>query len=171
MKKVFSTWCSLMAVAALALLVLNGCSKKDAQDAVESAGDAAQEAADDIAEGAKDVVDTGKEAVEKGKEMASELSEQAVAYLTPLKEQLGSLESLKDKPEELKKAVTDLIQSMEDKAEGIKLPDAITNTLTTLKEKLVALKDYLEGEVEQAHIDERISEIMDSVKSGLGLSE
>jgi molybdopterin converting factor small subunit len=171
MKKVFSTWCSLLAVSALALLVLNGCSKKDAQDAVDAAGDAAQEAADDISEGAKEVVDTGKEAVEKGKEIASELGEQAVAYLTPLKEKLGGLESLKDKPEELKTAVNDLIKSMEDKAEDLKLPEAISNTLATVKEKLVALKDYLEGEVEQAQIDERIAEIMDSVKSGLGLSD
>jgi hypothetical protein len=98
------------------------------------------------------------------------LGEKAMAYLSPLKEKLGNLESLKDKPEELKTAVTELIQTIEDKAADIELPEAVSNTLATVKERLVALKDYLQGEVEQAKIDEHIQKIMDAVKSGLGMS-
>jgi uncharacterized coiled-coil DUF342 family protein len=137
-----------------------GCSKEQAEQSVKQV----EEAADTIAKDAGDVV-------EKGKEMAGDLSEKANAFINPLKEKLGQLEDLKDKPDELKKAVADLIQSIEDKAENIELPEALTGTLATVKEKLQELKEYLEGEVEQAKVEEHIQEIMKSVKSGLGMSD
>jgi archaellum component FlaC len=145
------------------LVASHGCSQQEAADALQSAEDTAKGAADTVAKGAE-------EAVQKGGEIASELGEQAMAFLTPIKEQLGGLEGLKDKPEELKAAVTKLIQSIEDKTADIKLPEAVTTTLATLKEKLVALRDYLAGEVEQAKVDEQIQGIMESVESGLGIS-
>ena len=93
-----------------------------------------------------------------------------MAFLGPLKEKFGDLDSLKDSPEKLKSAVTDLIQTIEDKAGSIELPQAMQDGLETIKEKLVALRDYLDGEVQQSGIDERVTSIMDSVKSGLGMS-
>ena len=154
----------MIIVACVTLMVIcSGCSKEEAEQTVKKAEESAEEAADTIAEGTSDIV-------EKGSEMASQLGEAAMAYLGPLKDKFGNLESLKESPEELKKAVTELIQSIEEKAEGLELPEAISNTLATAKEKLVALKEYLEGEVEQAKIDEHIKSIMDSIKSGLGMS-
>ena len=110
-------------------------------------------------------------AKEAGQQLAGDLGEKAQAFLAPIKEQLGSLESLKDEPEKLKQAVGELIQSLEEKAADIQLPEAMSTALETVKEKLVALRDYLEGEVEQAQIDERVKEIIDSVKSTLGMSD
>ena len=69
---------------------------------------------------------------------------------------------------EVKQAVIELIQSIEYKAAEIDLPEGISKALTTVKEKLVAFRDYLEGEVEQAKLDERLNEIKNSVKEALG---
>jgi hypothetical protein len=146
-----------------------------------SAGEAAETIKTDVSEAveegekmAGDALEKSKEvagdAVEKGKQVAGELSEKAAAYLTPLKDELGKLGDMKDKPEELKAALSNLIQSMEAKTEDIQLPESVSNALATIKEKLVALKDYLEGEVEQAELDKRLEEITGAVKSGLGMS-
>ena len=153
----------ILGVCVVSMFIGSGCSKKEAAESVKKAEESAQKAAESVAAG------TG-EAVKKGAEMASELSEAAMAYLSPLKEKFGSLDALKESPKELKKAVTELIQAIEDKTEDIELPEVVSKTLAAAKEKLVALKDYLEGEVEQAKIDEHIKGIMDSIKSGLGMS-
>ncbi len=158
--KLLKTSIALFAVMAISI---SGCSKEDATQAVQQAEESAENAAESIGES----VDS---AVEGGKEMASELGEKAQAFMTPLKEKFGDLESLKDKPEELKTAVSDLIQSIEEKAEGIELPEAMTSALATVKEKLVELKDYLEGEADPAKIEEHLKDIGESVKSGLGMS-
>ena len=139
-----------------------GCSKEQATKTLDQAETSAEEVAETIVEDAEEVV-------EEGKQMAVELGEKAAGYLTPMKEKLGNLESLKKSPEELKKAVTDLIASIEGKAEGLKLPEAVSETLATLKEKLVSLQTYLEGEVDEAKIGERVDDIITSVKSGLGM--
>ena len=175
-----------MVLASCASLVMCiGCTKQDATATMEKAGASAKEAAetvsanvgDAVKEGGKmagDALEEGKQAasdaVKKGSEMASELGEKAVAFLAPMKEKFGDLDSLKEKPEELKTAVDELIQSIEKKAEDIELPESVSTALATIKEKLVALKDYLGGEVEQAKIDEHLKDIMESVKSGLGMS-
>ena len=175
-----------MALALSATLTLcGGCDQQEAQEALEqveaSAGEAAEtiktEVGEAVEEGEKmasEAVEEGKEvagkAVEEGKELASELSEKATAYLAPLKDKLGNLGELKDKPEELKAAVSELIESMEAKAEDLQLPESVSNALATIKEKLVALRDYLEGEVEQAQLDTRLEEVTNAVKSGLGMS-
>jgi hypothetical protein len=148
---------------AASIFVFSGCSQQEAVDAVQQAEQAAEEAADTIAK------DT-EQMVEQGQAMAADLGEKAMAYLGPLKEKLGNLEGLKETPEELKTAVSELIQSIENKAEDMNLPEAVSSALASVKEKLVALQEYLQGEVEQAKIDEHIQGIMDTVKSGLGMS-
>lgn len=163
MKTTISFYGVALGLCAAMMLVCSGCSKEKAAETVKNAEEAVEEAAETVAN------DAGK-VVKEGEKLASELGEKALAYLSPLKEKLGNLENLKETPDELKKAVTELVQSIEDKAEDIELPEAMSTALATVKEKLVALKDYLEGEVDQAKIEEHIKEIMDSVKSGLGMS-
>ena len=109
------------------------------------------------------------DAANKAKEMASELSEAATSYLTPLKEKLGNLDSLKETPEKLKEAVSEMITYIEDKAAGVELPEMVSSALTTMKEKLVELQQYLEGKYEQSKIDEYVKGIKDSVKSAFGM--
>jgi uncharacterized coiled-coil DUF342 family protein len=159
-----------LCIAGLTMFV--GCDEQASQT-IKKAEQSAENAAATIAEDAGELAAEGgaiaSEAIEEGKQMASELSEKASAYLSPLKEKFGNLESLKSKPEELKVAVSELLQSLEQKAEGIDLPEAVTTALATIKEKLVALKEYLEGEVEETQLDQRLKEIGESVKTGLGM--
>lgn len=145
------------------LVLCSGCGEEAAQ-VVEQVEESAAETAEAVQEEAS-------VAGEKAKEVASELGEKVTAYLNPLKEKFGDLENLKDKPEELKEAVAGLIKSIEERAEGMELPEKLSEALATAKEKLVALKDYLEGEVEQAQVDEQIQGIMTSIKSQLGMGE
>lgn len=141
-------------------------------DDVEEAVEKGEQVAKDVGQKAKEL---GEQAMEEANQLseqaadtAQELGEQAMAFLTPLKEKFGNLESMKDKPDELKQAVIALIQSIEEKAAEIDLPDGISKALTTVKAKLVELRDYLEGEVEQAKLDERLNEIKNSVKESFG---
>ena len=142
----------------------SGCSREEAAKELKKAEAAAEGAAKEVAE------DVGA-AVEEGEKMASELGEKAQAYLAPLKDKFSNLEELKDTPEQLKTAVVEMIESLEQKAEDVELPETVSATLAKVKEKLIALRDYLEGEYEQAKIDEHVQEVMESVKSGLGLSQ
>ena len=146
------------------LVFSGGCDTEEASSVVEQVGDSAAETMDAVK-------DETAEAADKAMDAASELSEKATAYLNPLKEKFGNLESLKDKPEELKEAVTSLIASIEERAEGMELPEKMSEVLATAKEKLMTLKQYLEGEVDQAKIDEQIQELMTSIKSQFGMSE
>jgi hypothetical protein len=75
---------------------------------------------------------------------------------------MGSLDSLKVKPAELKAAAEKLIALIESKTESIKLPEGIQKTVDTLKEKLVKLKDYLAGD---DTTPEKTSEHVDEVKN------
>lgn len=154
--------CGLVALICLTV-PLAGCSQQEASDAIAEAEQAAEEAADTIVEDAGQVV-------ESGKQLAGELGEKAMGFLTPLKEKFGSLEDLKGQPDQLKQAVSELLESIEQKAEGIELPESVNEALAAIKTKLVALKEYLEGEFEQANIDEQIQGIIESVKSGLDFS-
>lgn len=162
----FHRWAMLIGAAMLVTAI--GCSEQEAEDAIEKAKDTAGEAADAVAKEGGEAMAKGEEMIEKGKEMASDLGTKTAAFFATMKDQLGDLESFKDTPDKLKTAVSDLIQTIDEKSEELKLPEAVKTTLTTVKEKLVALKEYLEGEVEQAQIDEKIQEIMNSVKSMLG---
>lgn len=156
-------------VCVLLLASLVGCSDK-AKDAVENAenavGDVAQDAADMAETAGDNIADAGK----KAEEAVSEFGAESVAYFSSMKERFGNLDGLKDKPEELKKWVDDTLKAIEEKAENVQLPDAASNALDAVKEKLVALKEYLAGEVDQAKIDEHIKGIIESTKKGLGLS-
>ena len=156
----------LLPIALLAALALSvsGCNKQEVTEELKEVEAAAEEA---TAQVAGDV----ETAVEEGEKMASELGEKAMEYLTPLKDELSSLDELKATPEDLKARVSEIIESIETKAEGIELPETVTKALEGIKEKLIALRDYLQGEFEQAKIDEHVKEIMDSVKSGLGMSQ
>ncbi|MCO6042855.1 hypothetical protein NG895_02940 [Aeoliella sp. ICT_H6.2] len=154
----------LLAIFAVSQVAICGCSREEASSDLKKAEAAAEGAAREVTE------DVGA-AVEEGEKMASELGEKAKAYLAPLKEKFSNLEELKKSPEQLKTAVAGLIESIEQKAEGVKLPETVSTTLAKVKEKLIALRDYLEGEYEQAKIDEHVHEIMESVESGLGLSK
>ena len=185
MKKCFSLHGVLLTCCSALLLVGLGCDQDAANEAMQEVETSAGDAAGALTDDAKAAMEKGKEmageaaakgkemagdAAAKGKEMASELGENAMAFLAPLKEKLGNLDSLKETPEKLKTAVTELIASMEQKTEGFKLPEAMSQTLATVKEKLVALRDYLEGEYEQAKIDEKVQDIVDAMKSGFGMT-
>lgn len=157
-------------VCCAALLPLAaGCDSQKASDAMKEVGSSAE----NVAGEAGGMMEKGKEMAGKaaadGEKMASELGAKAMAMLAPLKEKLGSLDSLKETPEKLKVAVTELIASIEEKAGSIELPEAMSNALETVKEKLVALKDYLGGEYEQSGINTKVDDILGSVKSGLGM--
>jgi DNA repair exonuclease SbcCD ATPase subunit len=158
-----------------------GCDKADVEKAVADAEAKSQQAAETAAgefneavqageQAAKELGDEAKQLGEQAAGKARELGEQAMSYLGPLKEQFGSLEDLKDKPQELKQAVTKLIQSLEEKAADMKLPESVSTALANAKEKLVQLKDYLEGEAEPAKIEEHIQEITSAVKGAFGMS-
>jgi uncharacterized coiled-coil DUF342 family protein len=162
----FHRWAML--VGTVMLIACIGCNQKEADETLEKAQDTAGETADTVAKEGEEAIAKGKELVEKGKEMASELGTKTAAFFATMKDQLGDLESFKDTPDKLKTAVSDLIQTIDEKSEELNLPEAINKTLATVKEKLVALKEYLEGEAEQAQIDEKVQEIMNSVKSMLG---
>jgi hypothetical protein len=175
MKKCFSLHGVLLMCCSALLLIGLGCDQDAANEAMQEVETSAGDAAGALTDDAKAAMEKGKEmagdAAAKGKEMASELGENAMSFLTPLKEKLGNLESLKDTPEKLKTAVSDLIASIEEKAEGLTMPEAISETLATLKAKLVDLKEYLGGEYEQSGIDEKVNDIVTSVKSGLGMTD
>ncbi len=141
------------------VLSVTGCTKQKATDTLEKAGAAATTAKENV-----------EAAVEDGAKFAGELSDAARSYLAPLKDKIGNLHSLKDSPDELKRAVSELIQSIEEKGESIKLPKSVVDALATIKEKLIALRDSLEKNVEQAKIDEHIKDLEEAVKSGLGMS-
>ncbi len=90
------------------------------------------------------------------------LGEQARGFLGPIKEKVGDLDNLKDKPAELKKSVENLITMIESKAEAIKLPAGVQKTVDTVKEKLVALRDYLGGETKPEEIDAKVNDVKDA---------
>ncbi|MEO8270762.1 MAG: hypothetical protein ABI557_13650 [Aureliella sp.] len=146
-----------LALSVAAVFGIAGCN----QDQLKQAETSAKNSTDTIF---SDV----DQAVKKGGEYASELGEDATAYLAPLKEKVGSLDSLKDTPEKLKEAVADIIQWIEDKAEAFKLPETMGKALADSKSKLIELQEYLKGEVEQAKIEEHIQHIKDSFKSVFG---
>ncbi len=151
-------------LVAVLLVLPTGCGGKGGEKVAEDVKDAANQAAEKVSKGAQEMV-------KEGQQIAADLSDKAKEYLNPLKEKFGNLEGLKKTPEKLKTAVTELIQSIEDKAADIKLPESVSNALSKIKEKLVALKEYLQGEVEEAKLDEKVKDVMDSVKSGLGFKE
>lgn len=175
---------SLNCVTLALALVCAGCNTEQAKETLNDAGVAMEEAGNDVAEKTGEMAEEGKkmagdatenakkmagEATEGAKKMAGQLSEKAYAFLTPLKEKVANLESLKDSPEKLKEAVSKLITSIEEKTESLQLPEKIDNGLATVKEKLVSLRDYLEGEYEQSKINEYVKDIGDTVQSELGM--
>ncbi len=160
-------------ICMLVLATSIGCSDeakdkvKDAADKTETAAENAVEKAGDMAQAAGENV---ADAAGKAKDAVAKLSKDAIAYLKPIKDGLGNLDSLKDKPAELKTAVDNLLKHMEQNVDSLHLPEKVTNALKVVKEKLVALKDYLAGEADKAKIEEHIKNIIDSAKERLGIS-
>ena len=109
-----STKWQAMFIILVTVLTLNGCSEEAKKDLEKAKAEAAKEA--------DKLGDKAGEAGEKIKEGASALNEKAVAFLGPIKEKIGGLDQLKDKPAELKKAVEGLIATIESKAEALNLP-------------------------------------------------
>ncbi len=163
MKKMFRSVRVLFAFSMLTLLVVGGCSQEEAAEALKNAESNAEDAAKTVSEDAEKIM-------AKGEEVAGELAEQAAGFLAPIKEKVQSLDKLKETPAELKTAVVDLIDSIEAKSEEIKLPEPIANALAAVKDKMIALRDYLEGEADPAKIKQYVDEIKEMVGSKLGLS-
>jgi hypothetical protein len=154
---IFRSFCVILAVAC------SGCSEQEAAKQLQQAEKAAEKAAGTVSGAVT-------EAVQASEKVAGELGEKALAHLDLLKEKFGKLEALKDSPADLKTAVTDLIQTIETKAEDVHLPEKLSSALAAIKEKLVALERDLAGEIEQSQIGERIKEIMDTAKKELSMS-
>lgn len=173
-------------LALLCCALAFGCAVEDASEVVqqveesasetaetvqESASDAAESLEEQVAETAETVQEEATEAVEQTQQAAEALSERAQEFMGPLREKFSSLESLRDNPQELKEAVAGLIAMLEERAADLQLPEGMQGALETAKEKLAALKEYLEGEVEQAQVDEHLEEIMDSIRPHLVSSD
>ena len=152
----------MFACNAMLLVFCIGCNQEELSETVNAAEESVETTA-------KNVASEAAAMASKGEEMARELGAEAMAFLNPMKEKLGNLESLKEKPEELKTMVSELINSIEQKAEKMTLPESMSQAFASLKEKLISLRDYLEGEYEQAKIGEHLKGIMDSVKSEFGM--
>jgi hypothetical protein len=145
-------------MTAMLAVALGGCSEEAKEDAAklkEQAADGAKELGGKAGEMA------GK-AGDKIKEGAKALSEQAKGFLGPIQEKIGGLDGLKDKPAELKKSVENLIAMIESKASTLTLPAGVQKTMDTLKEKLVALRDYLGGETKPEEIDAKVEDVKDT---------
>lgn len=153
-------------LAAFLLIVVSppGCTKQEAAQALQKTEAEAEAVANEVAENVE-------MAAEKGQQVVQELGSEAAAYLTSLKDDFGNLEALKEAPEELKAKVAELIATIEQRAGEITIPESVRTALATVQEKLVALRDYLEGEIEQAKVDEHIKGITESVDAMLGLSQ
>lgn len=141
-------------LAALLTVVFGGCSEETKQEAEKLKSSAA--------EGAKALGEKAGEAGEKIKSGAEALGEQAMAFLGPIKEKIGGLDNLKDKPAELKKSVENLITTIESKAESANLPEKAQMAIAKIKEKLVALRDYLGGETKSEEIDAKVKDVKDA---------
>jgi hypothetical protein len=145
-------------MATVLAVVLGGCSEEAKQDAEKLKGQAT--------EGAKELGGKAEEmagkAGEKIKEGAEAFSEQAKGFLGPITDKIGGLDGLKDKPAELKMSVENLIALIESKASTLKLPEGVQKTVDTLKEKLVALRDYLGGETKPEEIDAKVKDVKDA---------
>ena len=145
-------------LAMLLALTLGGCSEEAKKDAAKLKSDAALDAKEMGDYAKKMAGETG----DKLKAGAESLGEAAMGFLGPIKEKIGGLDSLKDKPAELKKAVENLIAMIESKAEAIQLPEGVQKTVDALKEKLVALRDYLGGETKPEEIDAKVKDVKDA---------
>ena len=152
---------STLVMCLLALLAFNVCgcteeTQQQAEDAVENAEEKASEMSDDVSEKASEISAQVSEAM-------SNLGEEAMGFLTPIKEKLGSLSELKDKPEELKASVDNILKMIEEKAESIELPESVQGVLDKVKEKLTSLKEYLGGdETDEAEIQKHLDEVKEA---------
>ncbi len=159
MRKMISSAMFLGWIPVVGLMAaMTGCDSQEATKALESAEQNVAQAGEKISEGTAEMV-------EKGRDAAANLSDEAMAMMTPLKEKFGDLDQLKDKPEELKARVSELIEWMETKAESIELPESVSTALASTKDKLVQLKAYLQGEYEDAQVEKYIQEIKESAAS------
>jgi hypothetical protein len=149
-----------MMVGGVLLAAPSGCDTTPTEIA-KKAEQQAQQASESLAADAEKLMD-------KGGELAKGLSEQAMSFMGPLKEKLAGLEGLKDKPEELKTTVTEMLQSLESNIANLPLPEGLKTTITQLKEKLQMLQEYLGGAIEPAKLQEYLDGIKDFVSKQMG---
>ena len=151
------------AMWSLAICVIGvvGCS----EDTKKAAEETLSDAKDDATKLAGKAEDEASKMGDKAKDAMKNLSEEAMGFLKPIKEQLGDLGSLKDKPAELKEAVSKILETIESKAESIPLPEGVKTTVATVKEKLTSLKDYLAGdETDPEKTADHIKQVEDAAK-------
>ena len=66
------------------------------------------------------------------------------------------------------RAVRNLQKSFDVRMAECGVPDDVPILLDSIKEKLVGLKEYLEGEYDQAEVGKKVDDLVSSIKSGLG---
>ncbi len=152
----------MAAVAGSFAIAVVGCTRDETTEKLNQAEQAAETAG-------KAVSDSVSELAKQGEALAGKLGAEAANLLKPMKDQFGSLEQLKQSPEQLKVAVNQMIQAIETQVSKLQLPDRVKQGLTAVQAKLVSLRDYLAGEYEQAKIDEHIRGILETAKSQLGI--
>lgn len=164
---------SLLAIGGLIMTQLVGC--EQAGDSVKDAADKAEKAAGDAADKAGDaaekMADAAKKAAESSGEAISKLGEKAMGFLGPLKTDFGKLGDLVSEPSKLKEAADNLIKKLDTDMSGFKLPQSVTDGLSAVKEKLIALRDYISDEADKAEIKKKLDAVMESVHSALGMGK
>lgn len=134
----------------------------------EDAADLAKKAKSEGDKALATAKEKSAELAKEGNEMASQLGEQAMALLGPLKEKIAGLESLADKPAEMKTMVTELLATLESNMTNLPVPDAIKTGLTALKEQLTKLLEHLGGNVDATTVQGYLKTIKEIVGSQLG---
>ena len=81
------------------------------------------------------------------------------------------LESLKDTPAELKTSVTELLTSLESNIASLPLPEGLKTTIANLKEKLVALQQFLEGNADLSKLQDYLGPIKELVESQMNFGQ
>ena len=138
----------------------------DLGDAIsDKAGELGDQAQDAASKAGEQIGDQAEKLKDNAADMAKNLSEKAQAWMGPLKTSMQDLSKYKDKPEELKTKVDELLASLKEGMGNLELPDAMKGGLETLQTKLQQLKDYLAKEAKPEEIEKQLQGIADSAKS------
>lgn len=169
-----------IAVAMLSVAVM-GCEGQTEDLANKAMGDVEQsmsEATQSL-EGAKEkmqeTMDAAKakmaDMAKSGEDTLKNLGADITNLLGPFKEKLMGLESLKDTPAELKTSVTELLTSLESNIANLPLPEGLKTTIANLKEKLVALQQFLEGNADLSKLQDYLGPIKELVESQMNFGQ
>lgn len=158
----------LLAAAGLLVVGCEGAAEEMAKKAKAEERKAVQAAKDMTDKAAATMKEKSDELAAKSSEIASQLGDQAMALLGPLKEKIAGLDSLADKPAEMKVAVTELLGTLDSSMANLPVPEAVKSGLTALKEQLTKLLEHLGGTVDAAKVQEFLTTIKEIVGSKLG---